>query len=182
MREAAVRATRAASRPKRKNLMNLFFRAIQRITDGLRIMGLWCLVGMMLLTCVDVVGRKFGHPIFGSVELVGFMATMAVAFALPYTHQAGAHIGVEVLVQLLPEKTQTIVALCTHVVSMALFAIVTWQMTLYAETIRKSGTVSMSLELPEYLVIYVVAICFLLFSLTIIRDIVKYVNQLRGVS
>lgn len=170
-----------ASRPKRKNLMNLFFRAVQRISDGLRIMGLWCLVGMMLLTCVDVVGRKFGHPIFGSVELVGFMATLAVAFALPYTHQAGAHIGVEVLVQLLPEKTQTIIALCTHVVSMVLFAIVTWQMTLYAETIRKSGTVSMSLELPEYLVIYIVAVCFLLFSLTIFRDIVRCVNQLKGV-
>ena len=144
-------------------------------------MGLWCLVGMMLLTCVDVVGRKFGHPIFGSVELVGFMATLAVAFALPYTHQAGAHIGVEVLVQLLPEKTQILVELCTHVVSMVLFAIVTWQMALYAETIRKSGTVSMSLELPEYLVIYLVAICFLLFSLTIFMDVVKHIQQLKGV-
>ena len=162
-------------------MMNLFFKTVQRVNDGLRILGLWCLVGMMLLTCVDVVGRKFGHPIFGSVELVGFMATMAVAFALPYTHRAGAHIGVEVLVQILPHKAQTIMALCTHMVSMVLFAIVTWQMTLYAETIRKSGTVSMSLELPEYLIIYVVAVCFLLFSLTIIQDIVEHVNQLRGV-
>ena len=160
--------------------MNPFFRVIQWVSDGLRIMGLWCLVGMMLLTCVDVIGRKFGSPIFGSVELVGFMATMAVAFALPYTHQAGAHIGVEVLVQVLSQRTQAAIELVTQVVSLVLFAIVTWQMFLYADTIHKSGTVSMSLELPEHIVIYVVAVCFLLFTLVIIRDIVANVHKLRG--
>jgi TRAP-type C4-dicarboxylate transport system permease small subunit len=160
--------------------MNPFFKAIHWISEGLRIMGLWCLVGMMLLTCVDVVGRKFGHPIFGSVELVGFMATLAVAFALPYTHQAGAHIGVEVLVQLLSPRAQAVIELCTHAVSLVLFAVVTWQMALYADTIHKSGTVSMSLELPEHVIIYIVAVCFLLFTLVIIKDIVANVQKLRG--
>ena len=163
-----------------KVTMNLFFKVVQRVCDGLRVMGVWCLVGMMLLTFVDVIGRKFGHPIFGSVELVGFMATLAVAFALPYTHQAGAHIGVEVLVQLLSQRTQAVIELCTHTASLILFAIVTWQMALYADTIHKSGTVSMSLQLPEYIIIYVVAVCFLLFSLTIIKDIVANVKKLRG--
>lgn len=160
--------------------MNLLSKAVDRVADGLRILGLWCLVGMMLLTCVDVIGRKFGHPIFGSVELVGFMATLAVAFALPYTHQAGAHIGVEVLVQLLSKKAQVVMELCTLVVSLALFALVTWQMILYADTMNKSGTVSMSLELPEHLVIYIVAVCFLLFSLVVVKDIFANVQKLRG--
>ncbi len=160
--------------------MNLLSKAVDLVTDGLRILGLWCLVGMMLLTCVDVIGRKFGHPIFGSVELVGFMATLAVAFALPYTHQAGAHIGVEVLVQLISKKAQAVMELCTLVVSLALFALVTWQMILYADTMHKSGTVSMSLELPEHLVIYIVAVCFLLFSLVVVKDIVANVQKLRG--
>ena len=79
--------------------MNRLWKILQWACDALRFGGLACLVGMMLLTCVDVIGRKFGHPVFGSVELVGFMATLAVAFALPYTHQVRAHIGVEVLVQ-----------------------------------------------------------------------------------
>ena len=73
--------------------MKFFWKVLQCASDGLRVVGLACLVGMMLLTCVDVIGRKFGHPVFGSVELVGFMATLAAAFALPYTHQAKAHIG-----------------------------------------------------------------------------------------
>jgi TRAP-type C4-dicarboxylate transport system permease small subunit len=160
--------------------MNRFWKILQWVSDGLRIVGLACLVGMMLLTCVDVVGRKFGHPIFGSVELVGFMATMAVAFALPYTHQVGAHIGVDVLVQLFSPKTQAVIELCTHLVSLALFAVVTWQMFLYANTIQKSGTVSMSLELPEHAIIYTVAVCFLIFSLVILKDIIGNIQQLRG--
>lgn len=160
--------------------MKLMWKVLRFISGMLRIMGLGCLVGMMFLTCVDVIGRKFGHPVFGSVELVGFMATMAVAFALPYTHQAKAHIGVEVLVQLFPEKTQTIVELCTHLVSLVLFAIVTWQMFLYADTIHKSGTVSMSLELPEHIIIYIVAVCFLIFSLVIVEDIVVNLQKSKG--
>jgi TRAP-type C4-dicarboxylate transport system permease small subunit len=159
--------------------MKFLWKALQWVSDGLRFVGLACLVGMMLLTCVDVIGRKFGHPVFGSVELVGFMATLAVAFALPYTHQVRAHIGVEVLVQMLSARAQAVLELCTHIVSLGLFAIVTWQMFLYADTIRKSGTVSMSLELPEYLVIYVVSACFLIFSLVIVRDIVANIQSLR---
>jgi TRAP-type C4-dicarboxylate transport system permease small subunit len=160
--------------------MKFVWKALQWVSDGLRFVGLACLVGMMLLTCVDVIGRKFGHPVFGSVELVGFMATLAVAFALPYTHQVRAHIGVEVLVQLLSARTQTIIELCTNIVSLVLFVIVTWQMSLYANDIRASGTVSMSLELPEYLVIYVVSACFLIFSLVIVKDIVANVQNLKG--
>jgi len=159
--------------------MKIIWKVLQFISDALRLIGLGCLVGMMLLTCVDVIGRKFGHPVFGSVELVGFMATMAVAFALPYTHQAKAHIGVEVLVQMLSQKTQAVIELCTLLVGLALFSIVTWQMFLYADTIHKSGTVSMSLELPEHMIIYVVAVCFLIFSLVIVKDIAVNVQKLR---
>jgi TRAP-type C4-dicarboxylate transport system permease small subunit len=159
--------------------MRIIWKILQRISDALRLIGQGCLVGMMLLTCVDVVGRKFGHPIFGSVELVGFMATMAVAFALPYTHQVKAHIGVEILVNILSQKTKAVIELGTHLVSLALFGIVTWQMFLYADTIHKSGTVSMSLELPEHVIIYVVAVCFLIFSLVIVKDIAVNVQKLR---
>ncbi len=160
--------------------MMIIGKILQFISDALRLIGRGCLVGMMLLTCVDVIGRKFGYPIFGSVELVGFMATLAVAFALPYTHQVKAHIGVEVLIQTLSQKTQAVIELCTHLVSLALFSIVTWQMFLYADTIHSSGTVSMSLELPEHVIIYVVAVCFLIFSLVIVKDIAVNVQKLRA--
>ena len=143
--------------------MASFWKIIQWILDKMKIVGAVCLVGMTLLTCADVVGRAFGYPIFGSVEIVGFMATLAVVMAMPYTHQVQGHIGVEIIVRLFSEKTQAIINICTGIISLSLFAVITWRMAVYAGTMRKSGEVSMNLELPEHFIIYVTAFCLLAF-------------------
>ena len=159
--------------------MAFFWKIILWILDKMKIIGAACLVGMMLLTCVDVVGRAFGHPIFGSVEIVGFMATLSVVMAMPYTHQVQGHIGVEIVVRLFSEKTQTIIGICTGIVSLILFAVVTWRMTVYANTMKASGEVSMNLELPEHFVIYVTAICLLIFTLIILQDLINNIRKLK---
>ena len=159
--------------------MAFFWKIILWILDKMKIIGAACLVGMMLLTCVDVVGRAFGHPIFGSVEIVGFMATLAVVMAMPYTHQVQGHIGVEIVVRLFSEKTQTIIDICTGIVSLILFAVVTWRMTVYANTMKASGEVSMNLELPEHFVIYATAVCLLIFTLIIFQDLINNIRKLK---
>ena len=159
--------------------MERFWKITQWLLDKMKIIGAGCLIGMTLLTCVDVVGRAFGHPVFGSVELVGFMATLAVVMALPYTHQVQGHIGVEIVVRLLSEKTQTIIDICTGILSLSLFALVTWRMLVYARTMQESGEVSMNLELPEHLIIYVTAFCLLVFTLNILEDTIKNIRKLK---
>jgi len=145
-----------------------------------KIFGAACLVGMTLLTCIDVVGRAFRHPVFGSVEIVGFMSTLAVAMALPFTHRVKGHIGVEILVRMLPSRWRTLIDLCTNVLSLGLFALVTWRMAVYAHTMQQSGEVSMNLELPEYAIIYVVAFCLVTFTLTIFQETIQQIQKLRG--
>ena len=159
--------------------MAFFWKIILWILDKMKIIGAACLVGMMLLTCVDVVGRAFGYPIFGSVEIVGFMATLAVVMAMPYTHQVQGHIGVEIIVRLFSEKTQTIIDICTGIASLMLFAVITWRMTVYANTMKASGEVSMNLELPEHFVIYVSAVCLLIFTLIILQDLINNIRKLK---
>jgi TRAP-type C4-dicarboxylate transport system permease small subunit len=149
------------------------------LSDKLKNAGAFCLAAMMLITCADVVGRFFNTPILGSVEFVGFFATLTTAFALPYTHQMDAHIGVELLVSTLSEKKQQYIKLTTTFVSFLLFGIVTWRMAVYADTIHQSGEVSMTLKLPEYLIIYLVALCFLIFTLILIVDVLKLIRKIR---
>ena len=160
--------------------MNFFWNIVQWILDKMKIIGAACLVGMMLLTCADVIGRAFGHPIFGSVEIVGFMATLAVVMAMPYTHQVQGHIGVEIIVRLFSEKTQIIIDICTGIISLILFAVVTWRMTDYGNTMKTSGEVSMNLELPEHWVIYMTSFCLLVFTLVILRDIINNLRKLKS--
>ena len=160
--------------------MKPFWRLIDRILELMKIVGAACLVSMMFLTCADVIGRLFGHPIFGSVEIVGFMATLAVVMALPYTHKVEGHIGVEIFVRLFSEKTQTKIEICTGILSLALFAIVTWRMWIYGGTMKESGEVSMNLEFPEHYVIFVAAICLLIFALIILQDILTNIRKLKA--
>ena len=160
-------------------MKKLFSKAVDWLSDKLNILGAVCLVGMMLLTCADVVGRFFRHPIFGSVELVGFMATLAVALALPYTHQVKGHIGVELLVRTLPEKIQTIISIITGTISFLLIGVITWRMFLYAGTMQRSGEVSMNLELPTHVVIYVLSFCFLVFALVVFIDVLNDFKKIR---
>ena len=160
--------------------MGAFWRVIEWIMDKLRTIGAACLVGMMALTCADVVGRLFGHPVFGSVELVSFMATLSVAMALPYTHKVGGHVGVEIIVRLLSERKQAAIAICTGILSLGLFSIVTWRMMTYARTMQLSGEVSMNLELPQHYIIYVTGFCFFIFALIILQELIHDFRKLKS--
>jgi len=158
----------------------MFWKSIEWIAEKLKIIGAVCLAGMTFLTCADVVGRFFRHPIFGSVEVVGFMATLAVAMALPYTHKIKGHVGVELLVRLLSARTQLIIDISTSILSFALFSLVTWRMATYAHTMKESGQVSMSLGLPIHAVIYITAFSFFIFILIILQEIISNIRKIKS--
>jgi TRAP-type C4-dicarboxylate transport system permease small subunit len=67
-------------------MMKGFAKFVGKFVSAFKILGAVCLAGMMLLTCSDVIGRFFGHPILGAEEIVGFMAALAMGAAMPYAH------------------------------------------------------------------------------------------------
>jgi TRAP-type C4-dicarboxylate transport system permease small subunit len=136
------------------------------------------LVGMMLVTCVDVTFRFFGRPIFGAVEIVSFMATIVLACAMPMTEREKGHVGVDLFIRRASARTQAVFTAITSLISAILFGLVAWQMFLYAGTMKKSGEVSMSLEFPAYYIVYLVAVAFSVLSLVIL---VEFLNSLRQV-
>lgn len=158
--------------------MSTIFKVLDKFSDILKMIGEAALVCMMLLTVVDVIGRYFKHPIFGSVELVGFFATIIVAAALPYTYKMDGHVGVEILVRLLSKKTQLIIDITTRLISLMLFCLITWQMFVYAHDIKISGEVSMNMEFPIHYIVYLLAFGLLAFSVTIIEIIIQNIQQL----
>jgi len=159
--------------------MSIIFKALDKFSGYLKFIGAVAITAMMLLVVVDVVGRFFKYPIFGSVELVSFLATIIVAAALPYTYKVEGHVGVEILVRLLSKKAQLIIDLFTRTLTLFLFCIVSWQMFLYAQDIHETGEVSMNLEFPIYYIIYLLAVGLLVFSVTIIETIFEDIKQLR---
>jgi len=129
-----------------------------------------CLLGMMLLTCADVVSGMFGYPILGSEEIVGLMAAVVLAFALPVTQIENAHVGVDLLVRHLPPKVKYINDKIILLACFIFFLLVAWQCYRYADKLRKVGQVSSTLKLPTYLLIYAVAFSCLILTLVILVE------------
>ncbi|WP_320043983.1 TRAP transporter small permease [uncultured Desulfobacter sp.] len=159
--------------------MKLLDRFLNFVSNLLRSAGALALTLMMLITVADVVGRFFKHPIFGSVEIVGFLAVAVAAGALPHTYKVGGHVGVEILTRLLPRKIRLLLDLFTRTLTLILFAVVAWQMFVYAKDMQQAGEVSMNLEFPLHYIVLSLAVCLAFFSGTILQQIVDTVNQLR---
>jgi TRAP-type C4-dicarboxylate transport system permease small subunit len=162
--------------------MHVLSQVLNKLSDVLKLIGAVALTIMMMLTVVDVIGRFFKSPIFGSVELVGFLATIVVAAALPYTYKMDGHVGVEILVRLLPDKPQIWIDIVTRTLTLVLFILITWQMFLYAEDIQHTGEVSMNLQFPIYYIVYLLSFALLIFTVTIVEMIFQDIQKLRKLS
>ncbi len=147
-------------------------KAVDGLVSLLKWIGAFSIAGMMLLTCADVVMRAAGRPIWGAVEVAGFLATIALACALPFTHVMRGHVGVDMVVRHLPERLQAVVDLITGLLATLLFILVSWRSFLYATTLKKSGEVSMTLEFPAYVFVYFIGFAFAVLSLAILLDVI----------
>ena len=135
---------------------------------------------MMFLTCADVIMRAMGRPITGAVELVGFMAVVAMAGSLPYTHVTGGHAGVDMIIRRLPARARGTVDSFTGLACVALFITIAWQSYLYGATMKASGEVSMTLGFPTYVIVFCTAAGFLALALTSLMDMALSLRKAAG--
>ncbi len=160
--------------------MNALEGVVDKLIGVVKRIGGAALVGMMVVTCVDVTFRAFGRPIFGAVEVVSFMATIVLACAMPQTEREHGHVGVDLFIRKTPPRVQALVGLLTNLASMLLFGLVAWQMYLYGFDMEKTGEVSMSLQFPSYYLVYLVAVAFTVLSLVILVECLDNLRKLGG--
>jgi len=172
---------------------------LEKISKGLARMLYWiagiAIVSMMALTCVDVLLRfcvTLYHeyrweiltqiqPIPGTYELVCFLSTVAVAFAMAHTSVEKGHVAVSVVVILFPERVQAIIETITGSFGLIFFSLLTWQSVLYANHIKASGEVSLTLQLSFYPFVYGIgfsafAVCMVLI-VDLSKNIIKVFNR-----
>jgi TRAP-type C4-dicarboxylate transport system permease small subunit len=153
--------------------MNLLVRLnkfLNRMMVG--IAGLF-LVGMVGLTCADVILRRIWKPIGGTVELVAFFSAIVTAFALGYTQIRKGHISVDVVINLFPEWAKRILNILNSLICAAFFAIVAWRIAKWSGTIRETGEVTETLRIIYYPFSYAVAFACAVLCLVFITEFLK---------
>ena len=131
------------------------------------------LVAMIAITGLNIVLRLFWLPLRGTFELMGYFGAVVTAFALGYTQIKRGHIAVDILVLRFSDKTQKILHAVNHLVCMAFFVIVTWQVFKYATTLRETGEVTETLQIVYYPFTYAVALGCLILAFTFLVDFLK---------
>ena len=129
-------------------------------------------VAMMLLTSADVLLRFFKHPILGTYELVGLFGALTIAFALPATTLSKGHVAVDFMVEKLPTAAQKLCGVIANLLGLSLFSLIAWQTFVYANILRSSGEVTLSLEMPFYPVVYAISVASLLVCIVLFLELV----------
>jgi TRAP-type C4-dicarboxylate transport system permease small subunit len=137
----------------------------------------WSLVGMMFLTCADIVLRLFRRPILGTYEIVGFLGAMVAGLAMAQTTLERGHVAVQVVVSKLSPQVQGIIYLITHLLSILLFAVLAWECVSYGNDFRASGEVSLTIRMPFYPVVYGIAFSAAVVCLVLIVDILQVMTK-----
>jgi len=150
---------------------------LTRTGKAFNILACAAVIAMMLLSTADVVLRLFGKPIPGTYELVGFLGTVVVSFALAFTSIEKGHIAVEILVEKLPQRAQLAIEAFCNLLGALLFGVIAYQAILYALDFRKSGEVSATLQMPAYPFIFGIAIGCALLCLLLIADFIKSLQR-----
>ena len=160
--------------------MNSFQKIIYGLSRRLYWIAGAAIVAMMLITCADVVLRHFRMAIPGTYELVCFLGAVAVAFAMAYTSLEKGHISVSFVVALFPQRIQGLIESITHLFGVFLFGLIAWQSAIYANDLRLSGEVSLTLELPFYPFVCGIAFSAAVVTLILTSDLFKNIRKMIG--
>jgi TRAP-type C4-dicarboxylate transport system permease small subunit len=112
------------------------------------------LIVMMVLTFADILLRYFGHPILGAYEVVSFLGVAVTSFALPRASLLKTHVYVDLLIDGLPPKPQRILRVITRLLVFLLFLIAAWYFIVMGKNYIQTKTVTMSLKVPFFPVVF----------------------------
>lgn len=157
--------------------MNMLMKINKWVNMMLTLTGGVFLVGMILLTCANILVRQIYSPIPGSYEITGFAGAIVAAFALGYTQFTNGHISVTVLYDTYPKLLKRVISVINHSVCCLFFLATFWYMVQKALTLKNSGELSETLRIIYYPVTLAVAFgCFIL-ALALFTDLLKAVLQ-----
>ena len=153
-----------------ETIINTLNRWLNWVAGGL-------LVAMMLITVVNMLMREVYVPFVGTVEVVCFLAALVAAFALGHTQIHRAHTRVDILVSRFPPRAQSIIDSFMFFVGMVLFGMATWQIVKLANRYWELGSVSETLYVIFFPLIYAVALGCALLCLVLLLDFLKSLAQ-----
>jgi TRAP-type C4-dicarboxylate transport system permease small subunit len=104
-------------------MLSLLDKIVARITAGFAIAGATLIGVLAILMVSDVVGRPFGFPVLGIVELAAQTVVISAFLTIPFVMRKGGHIRATVLVSKLPESVRRILEILAFLIGITVFVL-----------------------------------------------------------
>jgi C4-dicarboxylate transporter DctQ subunit len=128
---------------------------------------------MMVLTCTDVVGRYFGHPIRGTYDIIGILGGVIIALSLSYSHVMGRQVAVESIFSRSRRSVQTIINSIICLLSIGMIGLITWRCIVLGNNLWRTGRVSDTIRIPIFPFLYVLTFGCAIYCLVLLIDFFK---------
>jgi TRAP-type C4-dicarboxylate transport system permease small subunit len=150
---------------------------ISRLSKLLAEAGNYILLGFMFLIVIDIILRyAFSNPIKGDYEIGEFILVVTVAFSFGFTTINDRMIAVDFIP--IPKPILRYINLCTQIISLALFILLTYRVVSNGAHLIKVQQNSGVLHAPVGPFYYILAFGSAVICLVLI---VKILNNIRGV-
>jgi C4-dicarboxylate transporter DctQ subunit len=155
-------------------------RSLDAVLDKLEeIICLLALSVMTLSILLQIINRSFlGHPFPWGEELARYTMIWATAMGVSAGVKIGSHIGVDMLVNLFPPKSKTLILIVTGMITLAFFVTAFYLSVKLVGGIKATGQTSPAIHLPMWLAYLAFPIGFAFCSLRQIQLIIKKASEL----
>jgi len=151
----------------------LFWRGVVALVRAFAMMAGAALAAMALLTCADVVMRMAGRAFTGAHDIVGILAVVAVAGALPLTTAMKGHVAIEFFFGKLGRRARLAVDTVMRAAMVAALGFTVRGFWLQGVKIRAANDVSSTLEIPLFWTYWVLAVSCALTAAVVLFHLVK---------
>jgi TRAP-type C4-dicarboxylate transport system permease small subunit len=149
-------------------------RAIQAVNTSLHYLAGALIVGVVVITVYNVVGRwLFNAPLRGVVELTELAMVGIVYLGLAHAQQRGGHITVDLLHQRLGRRWQVALDAFAAAVGAVVVALIAWRLFVYAEVLQAGGRTTASRGIPLYPFAYLAIVGLAAYVLALATSFVR---------
>jgi len=159
-------------------------RLLDRVMEGFAWFAGFLMMFALITVCVDVVMRYFfNNPTGWVLQFSEYILLYIPFLAAAYVLKEESHIKIDIVLNQLSEKAQTLMNVVTSTLGFFVLVVLTYYGALITFDYyqRKVPTIEY-LKIPEYLVIIVIPIGCFLFSIQFIRRAHKYYRILRALN
>jgi TRAP-type C4-dicarboxylate transport system permease small subunit len=144
--------------------------ALVRRAEGLLgVIAALALFALMMLTCVDVLGRYlFSRPLPGGFELTELAMGALIFTALPLVTLRRQHVRVDLVEHLVPAPLQALQQALLDVVAALCMGVIAWRIWVRAEHMQRVGETTATLQIAVHPLVYYMAVMAAISALLIV--------------